>query len=140
MSFAVKIALAAAGFYLFAGMLIGIVKYRATMQSAEHRAPVYIDVAHRAAFYYSFAALVLAKLLEDNALPAMAALAAVLVVLFFFTVTIGGYFIAGWRNRTDNLFRQRNFVTTWFMYGLIAGEAGGLLVIFGGFLLKLMKD
>jgi len=45
-------------------MLIGVVKYRRMMESAEHQAPVYIDIAHRAAFFYSFAALVMVRLLE----------------------------------------------------------------------------
>ena len=58
MSLAVKITLAASGIYLLTGMLIGIVKYRRIMTSAGHRAPVYIDIAHRAALMYSFAALV----------------------------------------------------------------------------------
>ena len=49
MSLAVRLALAASGLYLLAGMLIGIVKYRRIMTSPEHRAPVYIDIAHRAA-------------------------------------------------------------------------------------------
>jgi hypothetical protein len=38
------------------------------------------------------------------------------------------------RDRTDNLFRERNFTTTWYMYLLIAGEIGGLAVILWGFL------
>jgi hypothetical protein len=32
------------------------------------------------------------------------------------------------------MFSERNFVTTWFMYSLIAAEIGGFALIFGGFL------
>lgn len=130
----VKIAVAAAGFYLLAGMLIGVVKYRQTMHSAEHRASTYVDIAHRAAFLYSFAALVIAKLLETNAFTETVLTPATLLVLLFFTLTISGYLVEGIRNRTDNLFRERNFTTTWFMYALIAAEIGGFSVIFAGFL------
>jgi hypothetical protein len=136
MPLAVKISLAASGFYLLVGMLFGVVKYAKIMRSAEHRAPVYIDIAHRAAFMYSFAALVMAKLLEHSAHDALAErvqLGALGLVLLFFTLTIAGYFAAGVKDTTDNLFRERNFTTTWYMYLLIAGEIGGLSVILWGF-------
>lgn len=135
-SLAVKISLAAAGFYLLAGMLIGVVKYRRTMQSAEHRAPVYIDIAHRAAFLYSFAALVIAKLLEHNAFTNATLLPATLAVLTFFSLTILGYLLTGLKNETENLFSERNFLTTWFMYALIAAEITGFIIIFAGFLIR----
>ncbi len=134
MRLAVRISLAASGLYLLAGMLIGVVKYWKTMRSSEHRAPVYIDIAHRAAFMYSFAALVMAKLLEHSTLTTRVQLGALGLVLLFFTITIAGYFAEGLRDRTDNLFRERNFTTTWYMYLLIAGEIGGLAVILWGFL------
>ena len=133
MSPAVKISLAASGLYLLVGMLFGVVKYAKIMRSAEHRAPVYIDIAHRAAFMYSFAALVMAKLLEHSPYTARVQLGALGLVLLFFTLTIVGYFAVGLRDRTDNLFRRRNFTTTWYMYLLIAGEIGGLAVILWGF-------
>lgn len=133
---AVKISLAAAGFYLLAGMLIGVIKYRRMMESAEHQAPVYINIAHRAAFFYSFAALVTARLLEENAFPENVLLSAAVAVLTFFTLTIVGYLATGLKNTTDNLFRERNFSTTWFMYALIAAEVVGFLIIFTGFIIK----
>lgn len=134
MTLAVKISLAASGFYLLLGMLFGVVKYRALMRSAEHRAPVYIDIAHRAAFMYSFAALVMAKLLEYSPYAERVQVGALGLVLGFFTITVFGYFAEGLKDRTDNLFRERNFTTTWYMYLLIAGEIGGLAVILWGFL------
>jgi hypothetical protein len=39
----------------------------------------------------------------------------------------------GFLNRTDNIFNERNFVTTWFIYGLIVGEVGSIAVLLGGF-------
>jgi hypothetical protein len=61
---AIKLSLAASGIFLLTGLLSGILKYRRIMSSAEHRAPVYVDIAHRASLLYSFASLVIARLLE----------------------------------------------------------------------------
>ena len=134
MSLAVKISVAAAGLYLLAGMLLGVVKYRAVMRSTAHRAPVYVDIAHRAALLYSFAALVIAKLLEYSPYPERVQLAAAGVPLAFFALTIAGYAAHGLRDDTENIFAERNFTTTWFMYALIAGEVGGVAVILWGFI------
>lgn len=134
MSLAVKITLAASGLYLLAGMLIGVVKYRRIMSSPEHRAPVYIDIAHRAALMYSFAALVVAKLLEYSPYTTRVQVGAAGLVLLYFTLTIVGYLSHGLRDDTDNMFASRNFTTTWFMYTLIAAEVGGLCVVLWGFL------
>ena len=133
MSLAVKIAYAASGVFLLAGMLLGIVKYRRTMGSAEHRAPVYVDIAHRAALLYSFAALVIARLLEFSPYSERVQLAAAGVPLAFFALTIAGYASHGLRDDTENIFAERNFITTWFMYALITGEIGGVLVVLWGF-------
>ncbi len=134
MSLAVKITLAASGLYLLAGMLIGVVKYRRIMSSPEHRAPVYIDIAHRAAFMYSFASLVIARLLEYSPYPERVQLGAAGLVLLYFTTTVAGYLAHGLKDDTDNIFRDRNFTTTWYMYTLIAAEVGGLAVILWGFI------
>ncbi|MDQ3135167.1 MAG: hypothetical protein M3Q76_10220 [Acidobacteriota bacterium] len=131
---AIKISLAAAGGFLLAGMLLGIVKYRRIMGSPSHRAPVYIDIAHRAAFLYSFAALVIAKLLEYSPYSATVQLVAAAVPLAFFALTIAGYSAHGFRDDTENMFSERNFTTTGFMYALIAGEIGGFAVILWGFI------
>lgn len=140
MNISVKISLAAAGFYLLAGMIIGVIKYRKMMRSAEHRAPVYIDIAHRAAFLYSFAALVMAKLLEENAFVEITLIPATIIVLIFFGLTILGYLTTGLKDKTENLFRERNFTTTWFIYALIAAEIGGFIIIFFGFLTKIFTS
>jgi len=132
MSLAIKISLLASGLFLLSGMLIGILKYQRTMTSPEHRAPVYVDIAHRAAFLYSFAMLVIAKLLEYSPYSMKVQVGAVAMVLVFLVLTVFGYLAEGIKNVTDNLFRERNFTTTWYMYLLIAGEVGGLLIILWG--------
>ena len=126
--------LLASGLFLLAGMLTGIMKYRRTMQSPDHRAPVYIDIAHRASLLYSFAALVIAKLLEYSPYSSAVQIVATAFPLAFFAITIVGYFVFGMLNTTQNIFDRRNFITTWYMYALIAGEIGGFCVILWGFI------
>jgi hypothetical protein len=134
MSLAIKISLLSSGLFLLAGMAIGVVKYARTMSCPERRAPVYIDIAHRAAFLYSFAALVIAKLLEYSPYTRTVELWAAGIPLAFFGLTIAGYFAHGLKDDTDNIFRERNFTTTWYMYALIPGEIGGVAVILWGFI------
>ncbi len=133
MNTAIKISLLASGLFLLTGMLIGIIKWRSMLSSETHTAPVYIDIAHRAAFLYSFAMLVIAKLLEYNPYSERVQLAATLSILLFLTVTIAGYLAHGIKNDTDNIFRKRSFTTVWYMYALVVGEIGGLIVIIWGF-------
>ena len=134
MSLAIKISLLSSGLFLLTGMLVGVLKYQRIMTSPEHRAPVYVDIAHRAAFLYSFAMLVIAKLLEYNPCSPRVQVGAVAAVLVFLVLTVFGYLMEGIRDTTDNLFRERNFTTTWYMYLLIVGEIGGLSVILWGFI------
>lgn len=134
MNLAVRLSLAASGVFLLAGMLLGVVKYRRIMSSPAHRAPIYVDIAHRAALLYSFAALVIARLLEFSPYSLKVQLAAAGVPILFFALTITGYATHGFRDDTENLFAERNFITTWFMYALIAGEIGGMMVVLWGFI------
>jgi hypothetical protein len=134
MSLSVKIALLVSGIFLLNGMLTGVWKYAKIMSSAEHTAPVYVDIAHRASFFYSFASLVIAKLLEFSPFSAFWQIIIAALPLSYFILTIIGYMKEGYLNKTENMFSERNFVTTWFMYGLIAGEIGGFALILGGYI------
>jgi hypothetical protein len=134
MSLAIKIALLASGLFLLSGMITGVWKYAKIMSSLEHRAPAYVDIAHRASFFYSFASLVIAKLVEFSPFARGWQTVIVAAPLLYFGLTVTGYIKEGILDRTENMFAERNFVTTWFMYGLIAGEIGGLLLILGGFI------
>jgi hypothetical protein len=133
MNIAVKISLLSSGLFLLLGMLTGILKYRGMMQSAAHTAPVYIDIAHRTALLYSFAMLVAAKLLEYNPYSVTLQTVAAGLMITFFALTFAGHLMHGLKNDTDNLFRERNFSTTWFMYLLIPAHLSGLSIILWGF-------
>ena len=133
MTIAVKLSLLVSGLMLFSGMLTGVWKYSKIMSSEKAQAPVYVDIAHRASFFYSFASLVIAKLMEFSPFSIFWQTIIVLFPLSYFILTVIGYIRLGFLNRTDNQFSERNFITTWFMYSLIAGEIGGFALILGGF-------
>lgn len=64
LNMAVKISLLFAGLFLLNGMFTWIWKYAKIMSSPEHKAPVYVDIAHRTSFFYSFASLVIGALIN----------------------------------------------------------------------------
>lgn len=134
MALAVKIALLVSGIFLLNGMITGVWKYSKIMSSENHQAPVYVDIAHRTSFFYCFASLVIAKLIEFSPFGNFWQILIIALPLSYFIVTVSGYMKEGFLNRTDNLFSERNFITTWFMYGLIGGEIGGFAFILGGFI------
>ena len=131
-----KVALTASGTFFLVALLTGIWKYRHMLLNDGHVAPVYVDVAHRAALLYAFAALLLARLVEESPFSPTVNLFAIGGPLLFFAVAIASYVGLGFENRTDNQFRERNFNTTWGMAALIVAEIGGFGVLFVGFLLR----
>ena len=133
MNLSVKIALLVSGIFLLGGMLTGVWKYAKIMSSPERVAPVYVDIAHRTSFFYSFASLVIAKLIEFSPFSQKWQIVIVAFPLGYFLVTVIGYIREGYLNRTENMFNERNFITTWFMYSLIIGEIVGFVLILGGF-------
>jgi hypothetical protein len=134
MTASVKIALLASGIFLLTGMITGVWKYAKIMASPEHRAPAYVNLAHLASFFYAFASLIIAKLIEFSPFSGSVQTLIVAIPLAFFALTVAGYIAEGVRNRTENMFSERTFVTTTFMYFLIAGEIGGFAMILGGFI------
>jgi hypothetical protein len=130
----VQICLTASGIFLLVGMLTGILKYRDMLNRADHRAPVYIDVAHRAALLYSFACLVIAALVQHTPYSETLRVIFVLAPIVFFAIAVSQYLILGIRDETENQFSERNFATTWGMALLIAAEVGGFGAILFGFI------
>lgn len=125
--------LLAAGLFLLSGLVTGIWKYSRIRKSPDHRAPVYVDIAHRAALLYSFAALVMMKLVEYSPYSEAIQLLATTVPIFFFATAIGSYVWHGVLGDTENQFEERNFLTTWGMALLIVGEVGGVSILVWGF-------
>lgn len=134
MNLAVKLTLAASGIFLLVGMLGGVLKYHGIMTRPSHRAHPYIDIAHRASLMYSFAALVMAKLLSYSPYSLTVQLIITAVPLFFFATAIGQYYLLGLRGKITNQFKQPSVIITGGMLLLIAGELGGVSMIVWGFI------
>src|ERR1700744_5454516 len=99
-----KVTLLAAGVIFLLAPALGVLKSRQIMASPDHRAHVYVDIAHRAALLYSFATLLIAAFVALSAWPVWVNLTAAMVVVFFFVAGIVGYIIHGARRDPENQF------------------------------------
>ena len=138
---AVKLCIVSAGLFFLAALLTGAWKYFHIARSPQAVAPVYVDIAHRAALMYSFAALLLAVFAALSAWSAMVDLVAAALPLAFFAFAIGGYVVHGFLRDTDNQFLKPHRVgpvalhpalLAGFMWALMAAEIGGFAVLFAG--------
>ena len=128
-----KVIVLVAGLLLLWALGLGVVKYHQMSTSADGTAHRYVDIAHRAALMYSFAALVLAVLAQFSAWSVMVDLIAASVVLLFFVAAVVGYTVHGFRRDTENQFVDPVPGTHVFMVSLIVGEIGGTAVLVAGF-------
>lgn len=130
-----RVTLLVTGLIFLSALLLGAWKYHGIRTSAEGAAHIYVDIAHRAALLYSFAGILLAVFTELSAWPTIVNLTADLVILAFFVGAIASYVLHGMRRDTTNQFRgQIPAALRLSMYGLMAGEILGFLVLFSGFL------
>lgn len=138
---AVRLCVLAAGVFFMAGLLTGAWKYFAIARSPTATAPVYVDIAHRAALLYSFAALLLAVFAGLSTWSATVNVVAAALPLAFFAFAIGGYVVHGLLRDTDNQFLAPHRVGSvtlpggalhGFMWLLMAGEIGGFAVLLAG--------
>ena len=125
--------LAAAAMFLWA-LLLGVWKYRQMAESEDALAHPYVDTAHRAALLYSFALLLVATFVELSGFSTVVNLLAAGAMAFYFFAAVVGYAVHGWRQDTDNQFRDPVRGTHAFMAALIVAEIGGWLVLVAGFL------
>ena len=132
MSLSEIIAFSSSGICLMIGLLTGTWKYFAIMKSENHQAPVYVDIAHRASLMYAFACIVLLEFARISDLDELTEAISTLLPVAFFLIAIFTYILLGISNHTDNQFKQKNLITTWGMYLLIAGEIGGFGVLMYG--------
>lgn len=121
-----------AGLILLWALLLGVWKYHGIMTSPDHRAHVYVDIAHRAALMYSFATLLLAALVELSAWPSWVNLVAAAVPVVFFVGAIASYVRHGAVRDTDNQFEHPAPGLGAMMIALIVGEVGGCVVLLAG--------
>lgn len=131
---AARVVLGCSGGFLLLGMLSGVWKYRAMAASREHRAPVYVDILHRASLLYSFACVVIAHFAEASPYPEWLTLAFSLLTIAFFVVAVVNYALLGLRG-VDNQFEERSFSTVWGIRILAVAELVGFGGLFVGFLI-----
>lgn len=124
--------LLAAAMFLWA-LLLGVWKYRQMTTSESSLAHPYVDTAHRAALLYSFALLLVAVFVELSGWSTLVNLLAAGAMAFYFFAAVIGYVIHGWRQDTDNQFRDPVSGTHPFMITLIVAEIGGWLILIAGF-------
>ncbi len=127
-------ALICGGLLFLIALLAGIWKYVDVMKSPTHRAHKYVDTTHYAALFYAFACLLMAKFAELSVLSEAWNYTGVLLLCFYFLITVARYAQLGYLKQTVNQFNKRNFTTTTGMYLLIVGEIAGFLILFVGFL------
>lgn len=143
---AVLLCVVAAGAFFSVALLTGAWKYFEIARSPKAAAPVYVDLAHRAALLYSFASLLLAVFAGLSAWSDTVNLVAAALPLLFFALAIGGYVVHGVLRDTDNQFLKPHRLgarslppgaLAGFMWALIVAEIGGFGVLFAGFLAAL---
>ncbi|MFT3714417.1 MAG: hypothetical protein QM774_00290 [Gordonia sp. (in: high G+C Gram-positive bacteria)] len=137
---AAQIGLIAAGLIFLWALLLGIWKYAGMVRSPDGQAHVYVDVAHRSALMYSFAAALLAVFAQFNRFPSWLTAPAISVVLAFFVSAIASYCWHGWRRDTDNQMHPATASMTASMVALIVGEVGGTAILFAGFVAELARS
>lgn len=131
---ATSVTLCAAGLIFLLALSLGVWKYRQMATSPDHLAHPYVDIAHRSALLYSFAALLVAVFVELSAWPQWVDLAAAMTLVLFFVAAIGSYVLHGAKRDTDNQLRDGGRGIHMAMTALIIGEIGGFAVLFTGFL------
>lgn len=128
-----KVTLLSAGLIFLLALLLGVWKYQQIATSEDHRAHIYVDIAHRAALMYSFATLLVALFVELSAWPTWVNMTAAMVVVSFFVGAIGSYMLHGALRDTTNQFEKPGWFLRVGMVLLIIGEVGGFAVLLAGF-------
>lgn len=138
---AAAIAMCAAALYFLTGLLTGVWKYYGIRTSPTAEAPYYVNIAHRSALLYSFAAVLLALFASLSALPDRVNSIATTTVLIFFGIAIARYIYLGIKNETDNQHRNPAHPTgeLVMLAAFIIGEIGGFLILLTGFLMRLLQ-
>ena len=117
-------------------LLLGVWKYSQIASTKDHTSHIYVDIAHRAALLYSFALLLIATFVQLSGFSELVNLLAAGTMTFYFFTAVVTYSLHGWREDTENQYRDPVKGTHLFMVTLILGEIGGWLLLTAGFLDK----
>jgi hypothetical protein len=135
------IAIHSSGILLVVAIVTGGWKYRHIRITSEHRAPVYVSIAHQAALAYSFSSLVVATLAQLSAWPDWTNLTAVILLLSQFYVATIAYIIHGFDATMKNQFATPHrmgsrilspIMVRMSMWLLFGSELTGAVVLLAG--------
>lgn len=128
----VALAIVGGGVMLLLGMLTGTWKYVEMRRSPEARAPLYVDIAHRAALLYASAMAVCALLAWLSPWSQGVESAAVIGNFVFFFIATATYIRLGMQRVRETQYKHRNFTTGFGTWVLIVVEIGSTLVLLSG--------
>ncbi len=135
--------LASAGAFFLVGLFAGIWKYHGIATSDDARAPVYVDIAHRASLQYAFACALMTQLAARGAWSNATNLVASITLVTFFAAAVVGYIVHGILRDTDNQLHRphvlgRRTIPSGAMRGfmtiLSTAEVAGFGVLLAGFI------
>ncbi len=135
---AVIVAISCAGIFFMTGLLTGAWKFYCMNQNKQFKAPYYVDIAHRAALLYSFAALLIAVFAYFSPFTVWVNVTATIAPLLFFAIAIFHYIKLGIENKTDNQLRDSEDpgADKIIMLSLMIAEIGGFSVLLIGFFMR----
>jgi hypothetical protein len=134
------IAIACAGIFFMVGLLTGAWKFSCMMKSKDFKAPYYVDIAHRAALLYSFAAILIAVFAYFSIFSNWVNILATIAPLLFFAIAIVNYIKLGVVNETTNQLRDSDNPSgdKIIMGSLMVAEIGGFFVLLVGFFIRIL--
>lgn len=134
------IAISCAGIFFMVGLLTGAWKFSCMMKSKNFKAPYYVDIAHRAALLYSFAAILIAVFAYLSIFSSWVNIIATIAPLLFFAIAIVNYIKLGFVNETNNQLRDSENPSgdKIIMGSLMVAEIGGFFVLLVGFFIRIL--
>lgn len=134
------LAIACAGIFFMTGLLTGAWKFSCMLNSTDFKTPYYVDIAHRSALLYSFAAILIAVFAYFSIFPEWVTLTATAAPLLFFAIAIFNYIKLGIKNNTNNQLRDSDnpMGDKVIMGALMVAEIGGFLILLIGFFYRIL--
>ncbi len=141
MNTSMKIALLFSSLFFMTGLFTGVWKYRWIKKSSERTAPLYVNVAHRSSFTYSFAALLVSILLGQSPYPAWLNMTITVTLMSFFTITMLSYIANGVKGVNESQFAAPPAIggesgRDLFMTALILAEIIAFGMLAAGFIFR----
>ena len=138
---AVVMAISCAGLFFMTGLITGVWKFYEMLRSDKFKAPYYVDIAHRSALLYSFAAILIAVFSYFSPFSTGVNVIATASPLLFFAIAIINYIKLGLENTTNNQLKDSENISIdkGIMVSLIVAEIGGFSVLLVGFFIQVFS-